>query len=259
MHPLADIAVSTLTITVQNRKGVIFTPFPSLVLDDQSIRIVSEDFGILPLLLNVEQQHGGRPLHVQILRTRQDGTSEIVGSIGGTTANASQLQSLGEERLLVQDGDRLDFQLLSCDGRGVDSATTEIRDRDGAPGYDIIVRDSTGEDQSSLHFAVMAVDQSFALSMFDRIAAGQGPASEALLQLTQGQVLNLQVTTDCDFENMLVFFMLNLDPVTGLPDYTVGLEHIALNSSQFRDQIDSLLDPSFQHRQIGRCVTSEVI
>ena len=232
--------------------------YPSLVLEGQSIRIASEVFGILPIRLNVEQQHGKRPLHLQILRTRLDGTAEILGTIGGTTADASQLQSLGEGTFLVQVGDRLDFQLLSSDGLGVDPFTTEIYDRDGARGYNVIVRNTTGEDQSSLHFDVMTADQSFTLSALDRIAAAQGRASEALLQLTEGQVLNLKVTTDCDFENTLGFVKLNLDPVTGMPDYTVGLDHIPLNSSQFREQIDSLLDSGFQHQQSGRQVTSNL-
>ena len=231
---------------------------PSLVLEGQSIRITSEDFGILPIRLNVEQQHGKRPLHLQILRTRRDGTYEILGTIGGTTADASQLQSLGEGIFLVQVGDRLDFQLLSSDGLGADPFTTEVYERDGAPGYNVIVRNTTGEDQSSLHFGVMTADQSFTLSALDRIAAAQGRASEALLQLTKGQILNLKVSTDCDFENKLGFVKLNLDPVTGLPEYTVGSDRILINSSQFREQIDSLLDSGFQHQQGGRRVTSNL-
>jgi hypothetical protein len=117
---------------------------PSLLFSENSLKVVSDDFGLLPVRLEAKVQEGERPLHVQILRTRRDGTSEVVGALGGTSANANQLQSLGSKRVLLQVGDQLSFKLLSRSGDGFDASTTEIRP--GAPGggFDVTLRDGEG-------------------------------------------------------------------------------------------------------------------
>ena len=229
---------------------------PHLVLSDNKLMVVSEDFGLLPLLVDVQQQQGERPLHVQILRTRRDGRSEVIGSIGGTTALANQLQLLGSERVLLQVEDRLDFQLLSRNGGSIDTSSTEIRTRADGSGFDVTLRDGGGLQGSSLQFGVVMDPLDVNSTPLDRIAAPQATAAEGLLQLRQGQRLGLTVTTDCAFDNRLGFVRLNLDPVTGQPLNTVGDQQIALNSAQFREQIDSLLSPDFQIRQSGRKVSS---
>jgi hypothetical protein len=193
---------------------------------------------------------------VQILRTRRDGRSEVIGSIGGTTALANQLQLLGSERVLLQVEDRLDFQLLSRNGGSIDTSSTEIRTRADGSGFDVTLRDGGGLQGSSLQFGVVMDPLDVNSTPLDRIAAPQATAAEGLLQLRQGQRLGLTVTTDCAFNNRLGFVRLNLDPVTGQPLNTVGDQQIALNSAQFREQIDSLLSPDFQIRQSGRKVSS---
>ena len=229
---------------------------PSLLFSENSLKVVSDDFGLLPVRLEAKVQEGERPLHVQILRTRRDGTSEVVGALGGTSANANQLQSLGSKRVLLQVGDQLSFKLLSRSGDGFDASSTEIRP--GAPGggFDVTLRDGEGGQSSSLQFAVTPAPQEFTSSSSDRIAAPQGGVSDGLLQLRQGEKLSLQVTTDCAFTNRLGFVRVNADPVTGLPLGTVGSQAIAIGSPQFSQQIDSLLDPGFQITQGGRKISS---
>lgn len=229
---------------------------PVLQLADNSLQVVSDDFGLLPVLLEATQQQGERPLHVQILRVRQDGSSEVIGSLGGTTAVAGQLQSLGSERVLLQVGEKLGFQLLSRSGDGIETATTEIRAREGGAGFEVVLNDGSGSQAASLQFGVMADPLRFTPSLLDRLAAPQAAASDGLLQLRAGQILDLQITSDCDFDNRLGFVRLNLDPVTGLPLDSVGEQRIAINSAAFRDQIDDLLDPGFQINQSGRQVSS---
>ncbi|MFN5116561.1 MAG: alpha/beta hydrolase family protein [Cyanobacteriota bacterium] len=229
---------------------------PSLQLSENSLKVVSDDFGLLPVQIQTTMQVGERPLHVQILRTRGDGTSEVIGALGGTSADANQLQTLGSERVLLQVGDQLSFQLLSRSGDGFDPSTTEIRT--GAPGggFDVTLRDGGGGKSSRLQFAVTPAPQEFTATLNDRIAAPQDGVSEGLLQLRQGQKLSLQVTTDCAFTNRLGFVRVNVDPVTGLPLGTVGSQAIAIDSPQFSEQIDNLLDPGFQITQGGRRISS---
>ena len=117
------------------------------------------------------------------------------------------------------------------------------------------LRDAGGSQAASLQFAVVTDPLERTLSPLDRIAAPQGGVSDGLLQLRQGQSLKLQITTDSGFKNRLGFVRLNLDPITGLPLDTVGDQRIAIDSSQFREQIDSLLDPGFQITQGGRMVS----
>ena len=195
-------------------------------------------------------------MHVQILRTGLDGRSEVIGSIGGTSATANQLQSLGSERLLLQVGDKLDFQLLSRRGDTIDSSSTEIRARENGNGFDVILREGGGLQGSRLQFGVVMDPLAITPTPLDRIAAVQGVASAGLLQLRQGQRLGLTVTTDCALNNRVGFVKLNRDPVTGLPLNTVGNQQIVVQSAQFNEQIDSLLIPDFQFRQGGRKVTS---
>ncbi len=228
---------------------------PSLVFSENTLKVVSDDFGLLPVQLQANVQWGERPLHVQILRIRQDGTSEVIGAVGGTTAEASQLQSLGSERVLLQVGDQLSFQLLSRSGTGFDHSTTQILPWAAGGGFDVTLRDGEGGTGSSLQIAVDAAAE-FTSTPNDRIAAPQGDVSEGLLQLWQGQKLTMQITTDCDFTNVLGFVMVNADPVTGLPLGTVGTQGIAIDSLQFGQQINSLLDPGFQITQGGRQISS---
>jgi hypothetical protein len=228
---------------------------PSLVLSGDNLQVVSEDFGLLPISLQTTAQQGERPLQIQLLRIRQDGSSEVIGSLGGTSGDASQLQSLGNERVLLQVGEKLSFQLLARSGDGIDTSATEIRARPQGGGFDVTLRDSGGSQAASLQFAVVTDPLDWTLSPLDRIAAPQGGVSDGLLQLRQGESLKLQVTTDSGFENRLGFVRLNLDPITGQPLNTVGDQEIAIGSSQFRDQIDSLLDPGFQITQGGRMVS----
>jgi pimeloyl-ACP methyl ester carboxylesterase len=228
---------------------------PSLVLSGNYLQVVSEDFGFLSISLQTTAQQGERPLHIQVLRTRQDGSSEVIGSLGGTSGAASQLQSLGNERFLLQVGEKLGFQLLARSGDGIDTSSTEIRARPQGGGFDVTLRDADGSQPASLQFAVVTDPLDRTLSPLDRIAAPQGGVSDGLLQLRQGQGLKLQITTDCAFENRLGFVRLNLDPITGQPLDTIGDQGIAIGSSQFREQIDSLLDPGFRITQGGRMVS----
>ena len=228
----------------------------TLQLADNSLQVVSDDFGLLPLLLQATGQQGERPLHIQILRLRNDGSSEVIGSLGGTTAFAGQLQSLGSERVLLQVGERLGFQLLSRSGDGIETSSTEIRARDGGAGFDVILRDGSGPQAASLQFRVDAAPQQFTPSLLDRLAAPQAAAGDGLLQLRAGQTLSLAITSDSAFTNTLGFVRLNLDPITGLPLSSVGAQPIDINSDAFRQQIDSLLDPGFQFSQGGRTVSS---
>jgi hypothetical protein len=230
----------------------------SLVLSGNTLEVVSQDFGLLPLLLLAEQQQGERPLHVQISRIRKDGSSEVIGTLGGTTASANQLQSLGDGRLLLQVGDRLGFELLARAGSEVVGSRTEIVADPDDRGYTVVVRPELGQPQASLRINLWAAEAAFSPSPLDRIAAPQSTAADGLLQLEQGQVLTMRVSSDCAFENRLGFVRLNLDAITGLPDYTVGDQRIAINSDAFRNQIDSLLAPGFQHRQSGRRVEADL-
>ena len=228
----------------------------ALQLADNTLQVVSDDFGLLPVLLEATQQQGERPLHIQILRLRNDGSSEIIGSLGGTTAVAGQLQSLGSERVLLQVGERLGFQLLSRSGNAIDTSTTEIRAREGGAGFEVTLRDGSGPQAASLQFRVDAAPQQFTPSLLDRLAAPQAAAADGLLQLRAGQVLNLAITSDSAFTNTLGFVRLNRDPITGLPLSSVGEQAIDINSDTFRSQIDSLLDPGFQFSQGGRTISS---
>ncbi len=229
---------------------------PALQFSENTLKVVSNDFGFLPVQLQAKVQLGERPLHVQVLRTRRDGTSEVIGAFGGTSADASQLQSLGRESILLQVGDQLSFQLLARSGDGVDPSTTEIRPGAAGAGFDVILRGGGGAKGSSLQFTVMPATEAFTSTSSDRIAAPQRGVSEGLLQLRQGQKLSLQITTDCAFSNRLGFVKVNADPFTGLPLGTVGSQPIAIDTPQFRQQIDSLLDPGFQIAQAGRRISS---
>lgn len=231
----------------------------TLQLADNSLQVVSDDFGLLPVLFEATQQQGERPLHVQILRIRKDGSSEVIGSLGGTTADAGQLQSLGSERLLLQVGERLGFQLLSRRGDSIEASTTEIRPHQDGNGFQVILRNTDPSAPASLSVGVMADPLGYTPSPEARIAAPQGDAHDGLLQLHAGQTLRLTLTSDCDFENRLGFVQLNLDSVTGLPLSTVGAQSIDINSDAFRQQIDSLLVPGFQITQSGRKITTDLI
>jgi hypothetical protein len=164
---------------------------PSLVFSENTLKVVSDDFGLLPVRLQANVQWGERPLHVQILRTRQDGTSEVIGAVGGTSADGNQLQSLGSDRVLLQVGDQLSFQLLSRSGEGFAPSTTEIQSWAVGGGFDVTLRDSEGGKGSSLQIAVDAAAAEFTATPNDRIAAPQGDVSESLLQLREGQTDHL--------------------------------------------------------------------
>lgn len=234
-------------------------PAPQLVLSGNDLTVESESFGLMPVLLEVREQQGERPMHVQIRRIRQDGESEVIGSTGGTTANDQQLQSLGDGRLLLQVGERLAFDLLARDGGGIEASQTEIRANPGGNGYSVVVRTDAGLQPASLELKLMAAPEAFSPSILDRVAAPQSNASDALLQLKQGQLLTLQVSTDCAFENRLGFVRLNLDPITGLPTDTVGDQEVTIGSAEFRARIESLLEPGFQHLQSGRRVEKDLV
>ncbi len=234
-------------------------PPPTLELADNSLQVVSSDFGLLPVMLQATGQQGARALHVQISRIRNDGSSEVIGSLGGTTADAGQLQSLGSERLLLQVGERLGFQLLSRRGDSIEASTTEIRPHQDGNGFQVILRNTDPSAPASLSVGVMADPLGYTPSPEARIAAPQGDAHDGLLQLHAGQTLRLTLTSDCDFENRLGFVQLNLDSVTGLPLSTVGAQSIDINSDAFRQQIDSLLVPGFQITQSGRKITTDLI
>lgn len=227
---------------------------PQLVLNGDSLEVVSEDFGLLPLLFLAEQQLGERPLHVQISRIRKDGSSEVIATIGGTSADDNQIQSLGDGRLLLQVGERLGFSLLSRDSGDLVASRTEIAADPNGRGFNVVVSTEPGQPQASLQLNLWATDAAFTPSVLDRIAAPQASADQALFQLEHGQLLSLKISSDCAFENRLGFVRLNRDSVTGLPEYTVGDQRIAIGSDAFRDQIESLLEPGFQHRQGGRRV-----
>jgi len=229
---------------------------PALVLNGDSLQVVSDDFGFIPISLQSTAQQGERPMHMQILRIRQDGRSEAIGSLGGTSGAGSQLQSLGSERVLLQVGEKLEFKLLSRNGEGFDTSSTEIRARPQGGGFNVNLRYANGSQAASLQFAVVAEPLDWTLSPLDHIAAPQGGVSDGLLQLRKGESLKLQIITDCAFTNRLGFVRLNLDPMTGLPLETVGDQGITIGSSWFSEQIDSLLDPGFQITQGGRKVSS---
>lgn len=229
---------------------------PELVATGDKLILKGDHFGILPVLFEVEKQQGNRALHVQILRVLNDGTSEVVGSLGGTTSSAGQLQTLGGDRVLLQVGERLEFQLMSLDGSRIESSTTQI-----SPGpegkYSIIIHDALNS-AASLQVQVQTDEAAFAPGIMDQMAALQDSATAGLLQLNAGQVVGLEVSTDSAFVNQLGFIKLNLDPVTGLPNHTVGAENIAVNSEEFRTSIGSLLDGGFLHKQGGRKVQSDL-
>jgi len=227
---------------------------PSLVLSGSSLEVVSADFGFIPISLQTTAQQGERPMHIQVLRTRHDGSSEVIGSLGGTSGDASQLQSLGTERVLLQVGEKLEFKLLSRNGEGFETSSTEIRAKPQGGGFNVNLHDAS--QAASLQFAVVAEPLDWTLSSLDHIAALQGGVSDGLLQLRKGDSLKLQITTDCAFKNRLGFVRLNLDPITGLPLETVGDQGITIGSSRFSEQIDALLDPGFQITQGGRKVSS---
>jgi pimeloyl-ACP methyl ester carboxylesterase len=231
---------------------------PQLVLNNQQLRVISEEFGLLPLLVDVQQQRGERPLHVQIRRIRQDGTSEVIGSIGATTSTGGQLQTRGQNRVLLQVGDRLGFDLLAREGGAVVASRTEIVANPDGLGYGVTVITDAGQQPATLGLSLRTDRDAFSPSQLDRIAAPQSSAADGLLQLQQGQVLQLQVTSDCFLVNRIGFVRLNSDPVTGLPDYTVGSQRITIGSSAFHDQIDALLAPGFRHQQSGRRVVSDL-
>jgi hypothetical protein len=228
------------------------------VLNNQQLRVISEEFGLLPLLVDVQQQRGERPLHVQIRRIRQDGTSEVIGSIGATTSTGGQLQTRGQNRVLLQVGDRLGFDLLAREGGAVVASRTEIVANPDGLGYGVTVITDAGQQPATLGLSLRTDRDAFSPSQLDRIAAPQSSAADGLLQLQQGQVLQLQVTSDCFLVNRIGFVRLNSDPVTGLPDYTVGSQRITIGSSAFHDQIDALLAPGFRHQQSGRRVVSDL-
>ncbi len=228
---------------------------PSLVLIGTSLQVVSNDFGVIPISLQTTAQQGERPMHIQILRTRLDGRSEAIGNLGGTSGDSSQLQSIGSERVLLQVGEKLSFQLLSRSGNGFDIFSTEIRARAQGGGFDVTLSDGSSQ-AANLQFSVFTDPLDRTLSLLDSIAAPQGGISDGLLQLIQGESLKLQITTDSAFKNRLGFVRLNLDPITGLPLETVGEQGIVINSPRFSEQIDSLLDPGFQITQGGRNVSS---
>ncbi len=239
------------------KRNPLATP-PQLVLNNQQLRVTCEEFALLPLLVDVQQQQGERPLHVQIRRIRQDGTSEVIGSIGATTSTGGQLQTLGQNGVLLQVGDRLGFDLLAREGGDVVASRTEIVANPDGGGYGVTVMTDAGQQPASLVLSLRTDRDAFSPSQLDRIAAPQSSAADGLLQLKQGQVLQLQVTSDCSLVNRIGFVRLNSDPVTGLPDYTVGSQQIPIGSSAFHDQIDALLAPSFLHQQSGRSLVSDL-
>jgi hypothetical protein len=231
---------------------------PQLVYSNQQLCVTSEEFGLLQLVVDVQQQQGERPLHVHIRRIRQDGTSEVIGTIGATTATGGQLQSRGQGLLLLQVGDRLGFDLLAREGGAVVASRTDIVASPNGLGYSVAVMTDAGQQPASLLLNLRAEPEAYSPSPLDRVAAPQSTAFDGLLQLEQGQVLQLQVSSDCFFENRLGFVRLNLDPVTGLPDYTVGSQGIIIGSPEFGDQIDALIAPGFRHTQSGRRVVTDL-
>ena len=229
---------------------------PSLVASSDHLIVRSEDFGVLAVLLNVEQQQGERAMHLQIVRTRQDGRSELIGTLGGTTASANQLQSLGSARVLLQVGDQLRFKLLSTNGNTFDNFAIAIQQKEQDTGFNVNIKNTGTSQVGSLQFSILPQPNIF--TSIDFVAAPQSEVNNGLLQLSQGQKLNLEITTDCAFINRLGFVQLNKDPVTGLVVNTVGTENIAISSTQFRDKIDTLLDPGFQISTGGRQILSSL-
>ena len=240
---------------------------PSLQLVNNSLQVISGDFGLLPVLIEATQQLGERPLHIQILRIRKDDSAELIGSLGGTTAKAGQLQFLGRERVLLQVGERLGFQLLDRDDNSTDIFTTEIRPKVGGAGFDVVLKDDNELETASLQFAVTTSPSQFSSSMLDRIAAPQAGVADGLLQLTAGQTINLTISSDSSFVNTLSFVRLNLDPITGLPLNSAGDRSININSADFGEivlndlanapfALDELLDAGFEFSQGGRTVSS---
>jgi hypothetical protein len=239
---------------------------PSLQLVNKSLQVISGDFGLLPVLIEATQQLGERPLHIQILRIRKDDSAEVIGSLGGT---AGQLQFLGRERVLLQVGERLGFQLLARDDNSTDTFTTEIRPRAGGSGFDVVLKHDNELETASLQFAVSTSASQFSYSMLDRIAAPQAGAADGLLQLTAGQTVKLTINSESSFVNTLSFVRLNLDQVTGMPLNSAGYRSTDINSADFRKMVlndltngpfalDELLDPGFQFSQGGRTVSSNL-
>jgi hypothetical protein len=231
---------------------------PTLVHNGNALEVVSEDFGLLPLVLEVEQQQGERPLHVEVRRIRKDGTSEVMGTIGGTTATGNQLQSLGDGRLLLQVGERLGFDLLARDSSAVVASRTEIVVAPGGQGYRVVIKTAADQPEASLQLNLRASEEAYSASELDRLGAAQGSAADVLLQLEAGQVVSLRVSSDGVFENRLGFVRLNRDAITGLPEYSVGEQRVAIGSAAFAEQIDALLAPGFDHRQSGRRVEADL-
>lgn len=229
---------------------------PTLVAASDHLIVKSEDFGVLAVLLNVEQQQGERAMHLQIVRTRQDGRSELIGTLGGTTASANQLQSLGSARVLLQVGDQLKFKLLSTNGITFDTFTIAIQKRAQDTGFNVNLTNTGTNQVGSLQFSILPQPNIF--KAIDVVAAPQSEVNNGLLQLKQGQKLNLEITTDCAFINRLGFVQLNTDPVTGLVDNTVGKENIAISSPRFKDEIDTLIAPGFQISTGGRQILSNL-
>lgn len=140
------------------------------------------------------------------------------------------------------------------------ASNTEIHSTPDGVGYNVVVSTaSPDESQAKLNLDVRYQGETFQPSAFDRIAAAQATAADGLLQLEKGQLLSLKVSSDCAFDNQLGFVRLNCDLLTGLPDYTVGDQRIAIGSVAFRDQIDSLLDPGFSHHQSGKHIEADLM
>ncbi|MEB3275487.1 MAG: hypothetical protein VKM92_00845 [Cyanobacteriota bacterium] len=231
---------------------------PSLVLANNALLVVSEDYGLLPIRLIAQQQEGTRAMHVLITRVRQDGRTEFIGSMGGTTAADNQLQSLGSERVYLQVGDQLAFQLLSDNDNTFETFTTVILPRKQDTGFDVTIKPSGNHDTASLTLAIIPEASSFTFTDLDAISAPRRSENDGLLQLNQGQKLKLDITTDCAFKNRLGFVRLNQDSITGLINNTAGLQNIRVDSEQFRNEIEALLEPGFQMTISGRQISSNL-
>jgi hypothetical protein len=203
--------------------------------------------------ITVSHQQGSNPLFVRVNRQLKDGTLVFLGTLGGTAAVNGQLQSLGSDEVLLQPGDRLRFQLQS--GTGTDElvpSRTEIQIAESAGSYTVNVFDTRTISISGLSLSVSAAARSNQDLSLNRIHSPQLGSSDGLIQLRKGQDIGLQVGSDCGYVNHLGFIRINTDPLTGLPNNTVGDEDIAVNSSLFEKEAAKLLDLGFQIDVTGK-------
>ena len=236
-----------------------FAPFllaqhavPQLLLSEGVLSVQCSDYSVLAVDFAVTQQSGDRPMYVQINRIRNDGSLEVVGAIAATSSFGGQIQSMGTDRILLQVGDRLSFQLLSRDGTSVDPSHNEIVADLDLGGYGVTIRPVSGSVDCSMKLNVSTEGLAKKSSDLDLIASPQGTTTDCLLQLKAKQKIGLQVSTDCAFSNRIGFIRLNLDPITGLPDGTVGTDNVFIGSPDFRVNIDSYLDSGFLYQKSGR-------